>query len=163
MRPSLALIVQLGAMLSACVMPTKVRPSAYWDALPATTVCRLAGIRTQPHGIDVRIRAINVTDYMERDIITDSKCPTVEIAFFLDHLATREDADRYDQLIIKNGMLDSINGHGTGVYSIDAAGRFIYREKERPHAVLYIDKIWGVERLPCTAFYSQTQCEPSQK
>lgn len=159
MKYAAALVLLLAAALGACAPSVRSQASSHQDESLITPICSLVGADAPANGTKVRVSAFFLTDYLERSAITDPTCPSVRLAIYANPVATKEEADRYQRLVVTSTMRDYIEGRRTGVYAIDVTGRFVYRKDEQPHTAIYADHIWSFKRMPCTAFYSAAECK----
>ena len=158
MKYTAILVLLSAAVLGACAPSVRSQASSHRNSR-ITSICSLVGADAPTNGAKVRIRAFFLTDYLERSVVADPACPTVQLALYADPVATKEEADRYQRLVVTSTMRDYIEDHRTGVYAIDVTGRFVYRKDEQPHGAIYADNVLRFKRLPCTAFYSAAKCK----
>lgn len=159
MKYAAALVLFSCLAVGACASSVRGHVASHGNDVQPISVCSLTDHDTPPNGTDVRISAFFLTDYLERSAITGSTCPSVRLALYADPTATKEEADRYQRLVVTSTMRDYIENRRTGVYAIDVTGRFVYRKDEQPHAAIYANHVWSFKRLPCTAFYSAAECK----
>lgn len=159
MKYAAALAILSAAALCACAPSVRSQASSHRNKNLITSICSLVGAGAPTKGTKVRVSAYFLTDYLERSVIADSACPTVQLALYADPAATKEEADRYQRLVVTSTMRDYIEDRRTGVYAIDVTGRVVYRKNEQPRIAIYADHVWSFKRLPCTAFYSAARCK----
>lgn len=159
MKYTAILVLLSAAVLGACAPSVRGQPSSHRNKSRITSICSLVGADAPTNGAKVRIRAFFLTDYLERSVVADPACPAVQLALYADPVTTKEQADRYQRLVVTSTMRDYIEDHRTGVYAIDVTGRFIYRKDEQPHGAIYADHVLSLRRMPCTAFYSAAKCK----
>lgn len=159
MKYAAILVLLSAAVLGACAPSVRGHASSHRNKSQITSICSLVGAGAPTNGAKVRISGFFLTDYLERSVVADPACPTAQLALYADPVATKEEAARYQRLVVTSTMRDYIEDHRTGVYAIDVTGRFVYRKDEKPHGAIYADHVLNFKRLPCTAFYSAAKCK----
>lgn len=159
MKYAWAPVLVLGIALGACASPVRDHSPSHQNRLKIVSLCSLVGPNAPASGTEVRIDTFFITDYMERSRLADPACLSghVDFEFKADAIGP-QGGNAYNEL--ESALLhDLATDHRTGVYSIDLAGRFVYRKDKHPHAMIDIDRVWSFKQLPCAAFYPAAECK----
>lgn len=159
MRYAFVLIVLLALGLEGCSPFVRSDTSLRHDYARVVSICSLAGRDASSVGSEIRVRAYYITDYMERSRLADPACKSAHVEMHFAPLAIGSHGKPARKDLETIILRDLVENNRTGVYIISFDGHFKHENNKRTHVVIYIDRVWSFKRVPCTAFYTRSQCK----
>jgi hypothetical protein len=131
---TLFLVSAIGVLLATTAMADERGPLR-------TSVCRLANASKDMDGYRVRLTAIYVSDLQHTSVLKDRRCAKRSLAPFAADGSADPSVEEFD-----SALWGELSDREVRVFVVDVTGVYRWRDGDRPHGVLLIERVWSFRR-----------------